>query len=130
MRPVFLVVDPPSVETLSTRKLVLESAKFNVVTAFTAEEALEIAEKMPVDGIVFHSHVADGDSFGLVRQFKAIRDVPVILLTPEPLHSAPAEYVLSSYEPMKLVELLQRLFGDPSRVDRAVTRQSEQVHRD
>jgi hypothetical protein len=45
VRPILLVVDPPDPETLSTRKLILESQKYNVLTAFTGPEAQEIAQR-------------------------------------------------------------------------------------
>ena len=41
VRPCFIVVDPEHSDSISTRKLVIESAKLNVITAYSAAEALD-----------------------------------------------------------------------------------------
>src|SRR5581483_4573467 len=48
VRPTFLVVDVVTPNALSNLKLALEAAKFNVLTAFTAGEALKTAIKYDV----------------------------------------------------------------------------------
>src|ERR1700692_3947670 len=53
LRPCFLVVDREFPGSISTRKLVIETAKFNVLTAYSAEEAMELLERSPaVSGVV------------------------------------------------------------------------------
>jgi hypothetical protein len=43
-------------EGLSTRKLVLETARHNVITAYTAEGGMELLHRFPnVDVIVVHT---------------------------------------------------------------------------
>ena len=42
IRPCFLVVDREFPGSVSTRKLVIETAKFNVLTAYSGREALEM----------------------------------------------------------------------------------------
>ncbi len=50
VRPCFLVIDHEHAGTISTRKLVIESAKLNVLTAFSGEEALAMLKKFPQRG--------------------------------------------------------------------------------
>jgi DNA-binding NtrC family response regulator len=115
MRPIILVVDPPDPEALSTRKLVLESAKYNVMTAFTGEEAIEIARKVPLDAAVVHRGVADANASQLVAELKKLLpQTAVVMVTPHKNATAPeADYILDSYQPMTLVDLFFRLFGRP-----------------
>jgi hypothetical protein len=52
-RPCFLVIDREFPGSISTRKLVIETAKFNVLTAYSGKEALEmIARFLPSFGVV------------------------------------------------------------------------------
>ena len=115
MRPIFLVVDPPDPETLSTRKLVLESAKFNVLTALSGKEALEIAQKTPIDAAVLHERMADGESASEVAaQLKeASPNTPVIVVSPQPQPLPSVDKVISSHDPIELVRLLQTMFDLP-----------------
>src|ERR1700751_4547956 len=48
VRPTLLVLDQPLQNALSNRKLGLELAKFNVLTAFSAAEMLATAQKFDV----------------------------------------------------------------------------------
>ena len=114
MRPILLVVDPPDPETLSTRKLILESQKYNVLTAFTGPEAREITERVPISAVVLHERVQDGDSAGLAAQLKAVRpEVPIWMVAPHPHINIPhVDQVLSSFEPLALVTLAERTFGN------------------
>src|SRR3954451_24341049 len=113
MRPILLVLDPPDPETLSTRKLILESEKYNVMMAFTGAEALEIAERVPVNAIVLHERVQNGTSAKLAGELKRIRpNIPIWLVSPNP-HSMPyVDRVLNSFEPLALVQLARDTFGD------------------
>src|SRR3954462_9596948 len=114
MRPIFLVVDPPDPETLSTRKLILESQKYNVLTAFTGPEAKEIAQRVPINAVVLHERVKEGDSRELARELKSARpEAPIWLVAPNPHIGVPhVDEVLSSFEPLALVTLAERTFGN------------------
>jgi CheY-like chemotaxis protein len=58
VRPCFLVVDREFPGSISTRKLVIETAKFNVLTAYSGEEAIETLKRFPaIDGIVLDAGV-------------------------------------------------------------------------
>jgi DNA-binding NtrC family response regulator len=114
MRPILLVVDPPDPETLSTRKLILESQKYNVLTAFTGPEAKEIAERVPINAVVLHERVKGGDSRELAAELKSVRpQSPIWMVAPQPhIHVPNVDQVLSSFEPLALVTLAERTFGN------------------
>src|SRR5690349_14673320 len=51
-RPALIIVEPNPGEALSVRKLAVETAKFNVLTAHSAEEGIETLDRFPnADGI-------------------------------------------------------------------------------
>ena len=57
-RPCFLVIDREFPGSISTRKLMIETAKFNVLTAYSGKEALEVFTRFPaVSGVVLTSSV-------------------------------------------------------------------------
>ena len=46
-RPCFLVVDREFAGSISSRKLLIETAKFNVITAYSGSEAIELFDRFP-----------------------------------------------------------------------------------
>ena len=109
LRPCFLVIDPEHSGTISTRKLVIESAKFNVITAYSAAESLEAMQKFPaVDGIVLDTSVDDIPCDDLLPRLRKLNPrVPVIALGRRPCDAA--DHYLESFIPERLLDLLQRL---------------------
>jgi hypothetical protein len=61
VRPTIVVLDVAAEDTLSNRKLVLEIAKFNVLTAFTVKELLATAAKFDADAFVIDTLLPDPD---------------------------------------------------------------------
>jgi response regulator RpfG family c-di-GMP phosphodiesterase len=116
MRPIFLVIDPPDPESLSTRKLVLESAMFNVLTANSADEGKELAEHMPVHAMIVHERAfGQVGASQVIAEFKKIRPgTPVIVLSPSSDAVTGADHVLSSHDPIELVRTLRKMFNLPS----------------
>ncbi len=114
VRPCFLVIDREHSGSISTRKLVLESAKFNVITAYTADEAVATLQRFPsVDGVVMDASSRDASCADMVRSLKAIAPkAPVVaVMSPRSERSCEgADYVLPSFEAKRLLELLQKLF--------------------
>ena len=47
IRPCYLVVDREFSANISTRKLIIETAKFNVITAYSGVEALDQSPASP-----------------------------------------------------------------------------------
>jgi len=114
-RPTLLVAEPEPQQALSVRKLVLETAKFNVLTAHTTREALDLFHMFPnLSGAVL---VMDTE-MSCEPVAKAIKDttskIPIIAL--EQRIGGKCEYAdhhVSSHEPEALLDLVRELFGDP-----------------
>ena len=59
-RLTFLIVEAEPAEGLSTHKLLIETAKHNVLTAYSGNEGLEMLERFPrVDAIVYDTELKD-----------------------------------------------------------------------
>ena len=110
LRPCFLVVDREFSNGISSRKLVIETAKFNVITAYSAAEALETLAAYPaVNGAVVDEHVEGVQCPNLVAQLKAIKPSLPIVAVGAPGQCGPADYHVEPFNPAKLLEMLQRL---------------------
>src|SRR5690242_532505 len=111
-RPCFLVVDVEFPGSISTRKLVIETAKFNVITAYNAEEGIETLRRFPnVDGVVIDAITDDMPCRELIDKLRAIRDdIVVVVASPEsePTCGEGVLYV-ESFDPKSLLALLQNL---------------------
>lgn len=113
-RLTFLVVEAEPAQGLSTRKLLLESAKHNVLTAYSAEEGVQMFHRFPAVDIV----AVDG-SFGetvcadLVKVLKRRNsDIRVVSLMPHVgAHSDWADVTINSHDPAGLLKLLEDMGG-------------------
>ncbi len=111
-RPCFLVMDPEHPGSISTRKLVIESAKFNVITSYNAKEAIETLRRFPgVDGAVLDGRIQDMDIVKVARELKKINpNLPLILVdSPGGDLPAPMDFLVESLNPRGLLEMLQSL---------------------
>ena len=114
-RPTILMAEPDPIQALSVRKLVLETAKFNVMTAHSPEETLELVELFPnISALV----VAYDQAFNCDAIVKTIRrtlkKLPVIVVTAHVGQRCDgANHHVSSHEPERLLELARALLGDP-----------------
>ncbi|MEO6922417.1 MAG: response regulator [Bryocella sp.] len=116
-RPCFLVVDREYSGSISTRKLVIETAKLNVITAYSGTEAIETLQRFSnVNGVVIDAGIKDIACDVLLKQLSAIRpDIPLILIaTPFSPECPGATHYLESFEPAKLLELLKTLEPESS----------------
>lgn len=112
VRPCFLVVDREYPGSISTRKLVIETAKLNVLTAYSGEEALALLKKFPaVNGAVIDVGIGDMKSEDLVRGLKKLQpDLPVIVISAPGFDECPtADFQLESFQPATLLDLLRKL---------------------
>ena len=112
LRPCFLVVDREYPGSISTRKLVIETAKLNVLTAYSAREALDLLERFPaVNGVVIDLGVTDMTAEELVRGLKKLQPkLPVIVISAPGYDNCPdADEQLESFQPAKLLEVLRTL---------------------
>src|ERR1700679_1601523 len=91
-RPCFLVVDREFSANISTRKLIIETAKFNVITAYSGAEALESVERFPaLDGIVLDAGLRDRPAEDVVRQLKeAHPEIPIVVICALGANECPA----------------------------------------
>ena len=116
IRPCFLVIDYEFPDSISSRKLVLETAKYNVITAYSAAEAIETFRQYPhVSGVVMHEEVNDMHCKALVEELRAIR--PDVLLVVTSSHGyadcGVVDHHLDSFNPGALLELLNKLVPNP-----------------
>jgi CheY-like chemotaxis protein len=112
VRPCFLVIDPEFPGSISTRKLVIETAKFNVLTAYSGREAIETLRLYPaLDGAVLDESIRDIACQDVVTALKAIKPaIPIIAIaSPRADHCPGADYHLESFDPRKLLEILTAL---------------------
>jgi len=112
VRPCFLVIDREYSGSISTRKLVIETAKFNVITAYSAREALETMTAFPrIHGVVLDAGVRDMSCCDLVAGIKALQpQLPVVVISAPGTHECEqADHMLESFEPARLLNLLQSL---------------------
>ncbi len=117
-RPTLIVAEAEPREAISVRKLVLETAKFNVLTAHSTQEAIEIFHSFAnVSAVV----LADDDCIDCDKIEESVRSmtdkVPIIYLSPRIGAKAEcAEHTLSSHEPEALLALLRSMLGDPREI--------------
>lgn len=114
-RPTFLVAEPEPEQALSTRKLLLETFKFNVITAHSEQETVDLLHLFPrVDALILHCGIPDFRADSVIKLVKGISpDLPVIALTPTEREYAWADHVVHSHDPQELLQLVHQLFGDP-----------------
>ena len=127
VRPCFLVIDREYSGSISTRKLVIETAKFNVLTTYSALEAIDTLTAFPrLNGIVLDAGIRDMTCCDLVAKLKAIEPtLPVIVISAPGTHECPqADHLLESFEPAKLLSLLQRLVPQETA---AIEKRNEQL---
>jgi CheY-like chemotaxis protein len=121
-RPCFLVIDREFAGSISTRKLVIETAKFNVITAYSGHEAVATLKRFPdMDGVVMDADIQDMSCPEMVQALKALHPgIPVIAIcSPRQNKCEGADHVLDSFEPQKLLELLKRLRpGDTAAIEK------------
>ena len=71
VRPCFLVIDREFPGSISTRKLVIETAKFNVITAYSAQEAVDTLKMFgALHGVVMDTDVTGMHCEALVQALK------------------------------------------------------------
>jgi CheY-like chemotaxis protein len=113
MRLVVLMVEVEQPEGISARKLILETARHNVITAYSGNGAVELLRRFPnVDVAVIHTQLEGSQFIRLVREIKKIRpDLPIVALSPvADGYVDGVDHTLSSYDPQLLLHLLAERF--------------------
>jgi hypothetical protein len=100
-------------EGLSARKLVVETAKHNVLTAYDADEGIELLRRFPnIDAVLVHARVLDKQPNLLARVKMLSPNTPIILASPGGDHKRPeVTYTVDSHRPIDLVMLLADKFS-------------------
>ena len=112
MRPCFLILDRECPGNISTRKLVIETAKLNVITVYTPQESIETLKRFPnVDGIVFDTQLEKPSCGELVDNFHSIRPgLPLVTVSPGGNDPCGKEqFHVSSFDPSELLSALRRV---------------------
>lgn len=114
-RPTFIVAEPEPEQALSSRKLLLETFKFNVITAHSVEETVSMVRLFSnSDALIIHCGLQNFDADTAIKSVKTnAPKLPIIALTPTERELKWADYVVQSHLPQELLNLVQRLFGDP-----------------
>src|SRR4051794_37078011 len=116
-RPTLIIAEPEPPDGLSTRKLVLETAKFNVLTAHSTQEATDTYGLFPNSSalvLVASMEINCEIVVNAVRRAELPGTLPVIALSPRIGFTCDgADYILPSREPQSLLDLVRSLFGDP-----------------
>ncbi len=109
---VILMMETEQPEGLSARKLVVETAKHNVITAYRPDYGLALLRRFPkVDAILLHSSLLhpETDLIAQVREINA--ESPIIVACPSRGATFPgADFVIESHRPQELLDLLAREF--------------------
>ncbi len=88
---------PGGLRNISTCKLIIETAKFNVITAYSGAEAIESVQRFPaLDGIVIDAGLRDRPAGEIVRELKRLQPkLPIVVIcTPGADDCPEAEYRL------------------------------------
>ena len=112
LRPCFLVVDNEYPGSISTRKLVLESAKLNVITAYSPEEAMGTLERFPdVDGIVLDTQLHGQPCTDVVKLIRSKHArIPIVTVSPGGQSPCGGEqYHVSNFDPKELLDVLHKI---------------------
>jgi CheY-like chemotaxis protein len=113
-RLAFLIVESEPGQGLSTRKLLLETAKHNVITAYSADEGLRMFKRFPkVDVVCIDTELADLGNSDLVEKIREHNPtIKILALTPRiGGHFEWADEVINSHDPAALLKCLEKLGG-------------------
>lgn len=111
-RLAFLIVEHEPAQGLSTRKLLIESAKHNVLTAYTSEEGSRMFRRFPaVDAVVVDAALNGNER--LARRVKEHNPkIRVICLSPrEGAEASWADETVNSHDPAALLKMLEEMGG-------------------
>ena len=105
---VILMIEEEQPEGLSSRKLVVETVKHNVLTAYNAKDGIDLLTRFSnVDAVLVHAGLLHRKPDLLSEIRKLCPDKPIVLASPFAEESNPeANFVVDSHKPQSLVKLL------------------------
>lgn len=110
----FLIIETERTDGLSTRKLLLESAKHNVVTAYSGKEGVEMFKRFPnVDAVCVEAELPDLKSANVAENIRKLNPkIRIIGLSPRLAARCEwADKTIDSHNPQALLETLQEMGG-------------------
>lgn len=118
IRPCFILADVEHAGSVSTRKLVVETAKMNVITVYSGAEAIETLGRYPnVDGVVLDAGMGDIPCSDLLKRLRKLSPAMPLIVVDRP--GAPrcdgADYQVRSFAPAEILKLLQSLTPEQTR---------------
>ncbi|WP_109489080.1 hypothetical protein [Occallatibacter savannae] len=104
---VVLMMEEEQPEGLSARKLVVETAKHNVLTAYNLQDGLDLLHRFPnVDVIMVHSRLLEQKHDLLAEVRRTCPGKPIILASPFANDGREeVDYVVDSHKPHDLIRL-------------------------
>ncbi len=114
-RPCILVIDHEFPGTISTRKLVIETAKFNVITAYSSREGVETLARFPdMDAVVLNAGNHDLPCTEVVAFIRERYTEMPIIITSDTGHDDcdGAQHTIRTFDPAALLEKLRSLFPE------------------
>lgn len=110
----FLIIESERLDGLSTRKLLLESAKHNVLTAYSGKEGVEMYKRFPnVDAVCIEAELPDLKSSAVAESIRKTNPkIRIIGLSPRlaALYEW-ADKTIDSHDPNALLEALEAIGG-------------------
>jgi hypothetical protein len=105
---VLLMIEPEQPEALSARKLVVETEKHNVITAYDTETGLDLLRRFPnVDALIVHAHCVREHPDLLKEIKRLVPQTPLVVACPNGFRPpAEADFIVDSHRPDAMVQLL------------------------
>jgi CheY-like chemotaxis protein len=110
----FLIIESEPSQGLSTRKLLLESAKHNVITAYSGKEGIETFKRFPnVDAICIDAELHDLAGSDVANKVKTNNPkIRIVGLSPRLAARCDwADQTIDSHDPAALLQLLEEMGG-------------------
>jgi response regulator RpfG family c-di-GMP phosphodiesterase len=107
-RLLVLIVEVEQPEGLSSRKLIIESMKHNVVTAYSGGEALDLLARLRPDIVLIHKNVISPSCKDLVIEIqRTYPDLQTAVLSPTQEICSTEDHQINSLEPTQLVRFFK-----------------------
>jgi DNA-binding response OmpR family regulator len=110
----FLIIETERIDGLSTRKLLLESAKHNVVTAYSGKEGVEMYKRFPnVDAVCIEAELKDLKGGSVAENIRKLNPkIRIVALSPRLAARCDwADKTIDSHDPNALLEVLEEMGG-------------------